>query len=121
MSFTYHLRAEWGHACVGRGFCRWKTTISRNGRGSASEAGLSRSEYGPLESNDEELLSATELVRKNQAGEDVEAKIRETLPAALPRRATLGKRHMYSTANGGSDARLKVPKRVISRLILDYG
>ena len=50
-------------------------SMSRGGTGSASEAGLSGVEYGPLESNDEDRLSATEPVRKNQAGEDAEAKV----------------------------------------------
>jgi len=57
-------------------------------------------EYSPLESDDDDRLSATGLVSaKNQAGENAEAKIRERLLAALPRRAKTGKR--YITAGRG--------------------
>jgi len=50
--------------------------MSRGGSGNWSEADLSGSECGPLESNDEDRLSATELVCTNIAGENVEAKTR---------------------------------------------
>jgi len=40
-------------------------SMSRGGTGSASETGLSEAEYGPLESNDDARLSATEPVLKN--------------------------------------------------------
>jgi len=73
---------------------------SASGSGSGSEADLSGSEYGPLESDDEDRLSARELVcAMNQADENAEAKIREILLAALPRKATISKRH--STAGRG--------------------
>ena len=76
------------------------TTTSGSGSGSGSEADLPESEYGPLESDDEDRLSATGLFcTKNQARKTPEAKIRERLLAALPRRATVGKR--YTTADRG--------------------
>jgi len=64
--------------------------INRGGSKIASEAGLSGFEYGPLESNDEDCLSATELVRTIQAGDDEEAKIQERLLAELTRKAPIG-------------------------------
>jgi len=74
-----------------------------SGTGSGSEADLPESEFGPLESDYEDRLSATGLVcSKNQARKTPEAKIRERLLAALPRRATVGKR--YTTADRGRSA-----------------
>ena len=72
------IRSSGGNGSGSTGTCASsQISMSRGGSGSVSKVGLSGAEYGPLESNDDDRLSATEPVRKNQASEDAEAKVRK--------------------------------------------
>jgi len=61
------------------------------------ETDLSGSEYDPLDSNDEEFPSSTELVHTNKNGEVAEAALRDTILAAAPS-------WRVTTGNGYSNA-----------------
>ena len=88
---TEQPRLEGGRSSIGTDGLGWLTPgrtgggismstggTTTSGSGSGSEADLPESEYGPLESDDEDRLSATGLFcTKNQAGENAAAKIRK--------------------------------------------